>query len=542
MTTSSPPRSRTSLSGWFSDRGIRTKVLLATGSGLVLAALVGGVALSKMAMIEHSMTAMYQNELEPLAAMGELRSAAAKARIDGLDHFLAVDEATKKTERASILVDEAAVDEALTALEEAELTPEADQALADFEKSWDTYLTIVDGALLPLSDRGDLDGVRKVRREQVAPVITQVAESLDRLSAVTVADAARREAAAGAAYAGAQRFVGVLLGLGLLVSAGLGLLVAGALVRRLGRLSTELRAVAKGDLTRTVDVQGADEVGRMAADLNETTTAMRAAITTISRSADEVGISAEALTQVSAAIAASADEASAQAHLVAAAAGEVSNNVQTVAAGADEMGASIRQIAQNAQEAARVAGNAVDVAAQTNQTVEKLGASSVEIGHVVKVITSIAEQTNLLALNATIEAARAGEAGKGFAVVANEVKELAQETAKATDDISRKIAKIQSDTAGAVAAIGQISQVIEQINDYQTTIASAVEEQTATTNQMSRSVGEAALGSGQIAENIGGVAQSASTTQVGVADSQQATEELSRLSVELKQLVSRFTV
>ena len=198
----------------------------------------------------------------------------------------------------------------------------------------------------------------------------------------------------------------------------------------------------------------------------------------MARSAQALGGSSEELTSVSTTIAASAEQASAQANVVSAAAEQVSRNVQTVATGAEEMGASIREIAQNANEAARVAGTAVEVAHATNETVCKLGASSREIGEVVKVITSIAEQTNLLALNATIEAARAGEAGKGFAVVANEVKDLAQETAKATENISRMIEAIQGDTAGAVEAIGQISAVIGQINDYQTTIASAVEEQT----------------------------------------------------------------
>src|SRR3712207_4671236 len=166
------------------------------------------------------------------------------------------------------------------------------------------------------------------------------------------------------------------------------------------------------------------------------------------------------------------------------------------------MGASINEIAQNAAEAARVAGTAVQAAEETTRTVSKLGVSSQEIGEVVKTITSIAEQTNLLALNATIEAARAGEAGKGFAVVANEVKELAQETAKATEDIARRVDAIQADTAGATTAISGIAGIISQINDFQLTIASAVEEQGATTAEMNRSVSEAATGSGEIAGSI----------------------------------------
>ena len=158
----------------------------------------------------------------------------------------------------------------------------------------------------------------------------------------------------------------------------------------------------------------------------------------------------------------------------------------------------------------------------------------------VKVITSIAEQTNLLALNATIEAARAGEAGKGFAVVASEVKDLAQETARATEDISRRVQAIQADTGGAVVAIEEISRVIARISDFQTTIASAVEEQTATTAEMSRSVSEAANGSSEIAQNITGVAEAARLTTEGVQQSQEATGELARMSAELTSLVSTF--
>ncbi len=256
----------------------------------------------------------------------------------------------------------------------------------------------------------------------------------------------------------------------------------------------------------------------------------------VNASANTLGSSAEELTAVSTQMAANAEETAAQANVVSAASEQVSKNVQTVATGVEEMNSSIREIAKNATESARVAGQAVSAAEVANKTISKLGDSSLEIGKVIKVITSIAEQTNLLALNATIEAARAGEAGKGFAVVANEVKELAKETAKATEDIGHKIEAIQSDTRGAVDSIQQIGKVIAQINDISNTIASAVEEQTATANEMSRNVGEAAKGTSEIAQNITAVAQAAQNTTQGATNSQQAASELARMAAELQQL------
>ena len=246
------------------------------------------------------------------------------------------------------------------------------------------------------------------------------------------------------------------------------------------------------------------------------------------------------LIAVSQQMAASAEETATQAGVASAAAEQVSRNVTTVAAGAEEMGVSIKEIAKSAHEAARVATTAVKVADKTNATVAKLGESSAEIGNVIKVITSIAQQTNLLALNATIEAARAGEAGKGFAVVANEVKELAKQTAKATEDISRKIEAIQTDTKGAVGAIEQIGKIINQINDIQNTIASAVEEQTATTGEISRNVTEAARGSSEIAQNVTGVAQAARTTSEGAGDTKRSADELSRMAHDLQKLVRQL--
>ena len=260
----------------------------------------------------------------------------------------------------------------------------------------------------------------------------------------------------------------------------------------------------------------------------------------IGENAQSLASSSEELSAVSAQMSSNAEETSSQANVVSAASEQVSKNIQTVATATEEMSASIKEIAKSATEAAKIATSAVRTAESTNATVGKLGESSAEIGQVIKVITSIAQQTNLLALNATIEAARAGEAGKGFAVVANEVKELAKETAKATEDISRKIEAIQGDTKGAVEAIGQITTIINQLNDISNTIASAVEEQTATTNEITRNVGEAAKGSSQIVENIVSVATAAKSTTEGATNTQTAAQELARMAAELQRLVGQF--
>jgi methyl-accepting chemotaxis protein len=269
-------------------------------------------------------------------------------------------------------------------------------------------------------------------------------------------------------------------------------------------------------------------------------TALQQVEGSLGETAQALAGASQELIAVSQQMAASAEETATQAGVASAAAEQVSQNVATVAAGTEQMGASIKEIAKNAHEAARVATSAVKVADRTNATVAKLGESSAEIGNVIKVITSIAQQTNLLALNATIEAARAGEAGKGFAVVANEVKELAKQTAKATEDISRKIEAIQTDTKGAVGAIEQIGKIINQINDIQNTIASAVEEQTATTGEISRNVAEAARGSSEIAQNVTGVAQAARTTSVGAGDTKKSADELSRMAHTLQKLVGQL--
>jgi methyl-accepting chemotaxis protein len=334
----------------------------------------------------------------------------------------------------------------------------------------------------------------------------------------------------------------------------------GRVCRQIQNVIAALNRITSGDFLHKLQVASKDEFGTLASSVNEMSDQLGAAHKTnadhaakekqkaeemtallkqINENAATLGSSAEELTAVSTQMAANAEETSAQANVVSAASEQVSRNVQTVTTGVEEMNSAIREIAKNATESAHIAQQAVATADIANKSISKLGESSIEIGNVIKVITSIAEQTNLLALNATIEAARAGEAGKGFAVVANEVKELAKDTARATEDISRKIETIQADTNGAIESIQQISQVIAQINDISTTIAGAVEEQTATANEMGRNVNEAAKGTAEIAQNITAVAQAAQNTTQGASNSQQAASELARMASDLQKLGSQ---
>ena len=306
--------------------------------------------------------------------------------------------------------------------------------------------------------------------------------------------------------------IGALGLVAILVGGWMGARLSRGFTRSLEGLRPAVLALGRGDFTVAADVREQDELGEMAAAVNKARGELSSMMTDVGRRAagleraiDEI---ADQVDQVGRTSAQTSSDSSSAANT----AETVSQNVQTVAAGTEEMTASIREISSNASEAAAVAAQATRVASMANGTVTKLGESSLEIGEVIKTITSIAEQTNLLALNATIEAARAGEAGKGFAVVANEVKDLAQETSTATEDIARRVEAIQADSGSAVTAIGEISSIIAQINGYQTTIAAAVEEQTATTNEMGRNVAGAADSSRGIADSITRIAGAATTS------------------------------
>jgi methyl-accepting chemotaxis protein len=571
---------------WFKNRSIGSKLVTAFLVVIGLGAAVGVFATTQLSAIDAEVDVLTKEALPGITRVSALADSAAQAR----RHVLGALLASTADERASYLqkaeVDSAAFVTRLAAYSASVTRPDAQALVGELRSRWASYAR-AQAELIGLVSQPSAIAAAQAARKTSAALYDELRETIGRLVKHNVNAAGAAQTAIRRAIAGAHFWITILV----VVAAALGTAVAFAITRMVAapvrRLEAAVRAMAHGDLHGEITYQAGDELGALADSFRQSKAALTAVVAElrmvsdasragrvgirgnagrfqgvygelvsgtnalldtlveplhfIARNTDAIAASSVELTSVSHQLGSNAAETSAQTQVVSAAAEQVSRSTQSVATSTEQMAASIKEIAKNASESAHVAVQAVRMAETTNATVGKLGASAIEIGKVIKVITTIAQQTNLLALNATIEAARAGEAGKGFAVVANEVKELAKETAVATEDIGRSVESIQNDTDDAVEAIGQIGAIITQISDISTAIASAVEQQAATTNEMGRNVAESADGSGEIAKNITTVARVAQDTASGAGQTMTAATELARMAAELKQLVSKFS-
>ena len=573
---------------WFENLKIKTKLVTAFLVVIALAMAIGAVAVVRMDRIAASSDLLSEDYLPGIVSSSKILFALSGYRRMELQHILQTSATDKDRFEAKVLEYAKEIDGDMAKYAASTLST-ADRARFEALKaSYDTFV-------LERAELFRLSRDPAKTQEVMAFVASPASLGLYEKTAGLAQDLLDSNVTEGVAtgvdthdtIGSARRWIlGILIG-GSLLALIVALVVAGRIGAPVRELERAAQAIARGSLDQQVTYQAKDELGGLAAAFRtssatlgsvvdqlklliegskagrlgvrgdatkfagvyaELITGMNTLLETVGQPirfvADNTAAlasSAEELSAVSKQLGSNAEETSAQVVVAAAAAEQVSKTTQSLAGATEQMAASIKEIAKNAAQAARVAGEAVKVADATNATVSKLGASAEAIGKVIKVITSIAQQTNLLALNATIEAARAGDAGKGFAVVANEVKELAKETAKATDDIGRSIESIQNDTKEAVVAIGHIGGIIGQISDISSAIASAVEEQSVTTNEMGRNVSETARGSGEIARNISTVTEVARGTTAGANQTLTSAGELARMAAELRQLVSRYS-
>jgi methyl-accepting chemotaxis protein len=525
---------------WFSKMKIGTKLGLGFGSILCLLVVLGVFSLLQVAKVNSNTVDIANNWLPSVKAVAQLRFDALSFRRNSLNYIIATDKKPQYEEKMK---------EAVAALAEGEKTyellitsNEQRRLYQGFRDQWDKFLA-ANTRVLELARQGKNAEAGMLTQSEGTEFFDGALNFLRDDIDLNNKGAADSSSAGAATYISSRYWViGIMAG-----ALVFGSVIAFTLARGIASSATAMLAVigevADQNLTvKDMVIVSEDEIGRAGVALNRMKNNLHEMVRSIRDTAGQVAASSEELSATSQQITANSEETTAQAKLVSDAGSQVNTNLQTLASGSEEMNSTIGEIAKNASEAARVAGEAVTAAASANETVSRLGDSSVEIGKVIEVITSIAQQTNLLALNATIEAARAGEAGKGFAVVANEVKELAKQTAKATEEIKQKITVIRETTGGAVEAIGGIKGVIDKISHISTEIATAVEEQSATTSEMARNVTEAARGAATISSNIQGVAEAAQNTSTNVGEAQTATEHLARIASQLREQVGQFKV
>ncbi|MGA2421024.1 MAG: methyl-accepting chemotaxis protein, partial [Candidatus Acidiferrum sp.] len=456
---------------WLLDRGIRSKQIMAFAVVVFLTLFLGAFSLYKLAAVRATTVDMSDHRIPAIQSLSDLRAGLMQYRVGEMAYTFASDDDERALRVANMQSGAAAVTKAVAAFEPLIDSSQEKKLFETIKQDIEVSRTETQTIIGFVNSKKNADAVSEVLGNALgdfSQAMSDIQEEID----LKVKGAADASQASAKVYQMAVWWILATLVVAVVLSVLMVTVTTQLIAGPVGEVGAVVRRVAARDVTsENLAVRSADELGELAGNINLMQQSLREMIASISSGAAQIASASEKFSATSQQITANSEETSAQAGVVSAATGEINRNLQTMATNTEQMTSSIGDIAKNAGEAARVARQAMKAAAQTDATVTKLGESSAEIGEVIKVITSIAQQTNLLALNATIEAARAGDAGKGFAVVANEVKGLAKQTAKATEDISRRIAAIQTDAKSAVEAIKTISGIIGQVNDISATIA-----------------------------------------------------------------------
>jgi methyl-accepting chemotaxis protein len=556
------------LNAFLGNVSIRTKIAAAFGCMVLLIAGLGMFAVDRTAQVNATTIDIKDSWLPSIKFLGELRYFTARHRVS-IARYVMVDDAKARERvegRAQVLLDQ--VRDVRKKYELVITSPEEDGLYKEFAAGWDKYLAAT-STFMELARAGKRDEAMEQFDQSVGGLGTAIETTIGKLVDLNDKGAADAGALGDRIYSTARLYIFIGIGAALAFAAFAGYLLTVTVAKPIVGMTSAMTRLAEHDLKVEIPAVGQkDEIGRMASAVQVFKDSMLKADelaaeqtaeevrkekrqqaiegyiktfdASVSGSLDTLASASTELQSTAQSLSATAEETNRQSTAVAAASEQASTNVQTVASAAEELSSSIAEISRQVSESARIAGQAVTDAERTNAQVQALAEAAQKIGDVVKLINDIAGQTNLLALNATIEAARAGEAGKGFAVVASEVKSLANQTAKATEDISAQIKSIQGATTDSVHAIKGITGTISRINEIATTIASAVEEQGAATKEIARNVQQASKGTGEVSTNIVGVTKAAGET--GAASSQVlgAASNLAKQGETLRADVSQF--